>query len=112
NTIPISLSLYDAAGRESKQNLRLGPRETTRYSVRKLVQAGKLTGSYGGITISTASHAGSLDTLHFLFDEKAAFAATLKMFDHDENSKLEERDHAKTAIWTLRAPMLALSTPD
>jgi hypothetical protein len=112
NTIPISLSLYDAAGRESKQNLVLGPRETMRYGVRKLVQAAHLSSSYGGISISAASHAGSLDTLHFLFDEKAAFAAILKMFDHDENSKLEERDYAKTATWTLRAPMLALSTPD
>jgi len=111
NAIPLDLSLYDASGKMSTQKILLGARETTRYSVRKLVQAGHLTGSYGGITISTASHAGSLITLHFLFDEKAAFAAILKMFDH-QDSKLEERDYAKTGMWTLRAPMLALSNPD
>src|SRR5260370_36228759 len=34
------------------------------------------------------------------------------MFDHNPNSKSEERDFAKTGAWTLRAPMLALSNPD
>jgi len=46
------------------------------------------------------------------FDETAAFSAVLKMFDHDPNVNLEERDFAKTAVWTTRAPMLALSNPD
>jgi hypothetical protein len=112
NTIPLDLALYDASGKKSTQRVLLGLRETTRYSVRKLVQAAHIPGSYGGIKISAASHAGSLNTLHFLFDETAGFSAILKMFDYDQNSKLEERDYAKTAVWTLRAPMLALSTPD
>jgi len=111
-TLPLDLSLYDSNGRESKQKVLLGPRETTRYSIRKLILAAGLSGSYGGIKVSAASHAGSLDTLHFLFDESAAFSAILKMFDHGPNSKLEERDFAKTAVWTSRAPMLALSNPD
>lgn len=34
------------------------------------------------------------------------------MFDHDPNVKLSERDFAGTKVWTLRAPMLALSNPD
>ncbi len=34
------------------------------------------------------------------------------MFDYNPNAKLEERDYARTAAWTLRAPMLALSNPD
>jgi len=50
--------------------------------------------------------------LHFLFDETAGFSAILKMFDYNPNAKLEERDYARTAAWTLRAPMLALSNPD
>ncbi|HVS87243.1 MAG TPA: hypothetical protein VHF01_03355 [Candidatus Acidoferrum sp.] len=111
-TLPLDLSLYDATGKESKQRALLGPHETTRYSIRKLILAARLSGSYGGIKVSAASHSGSLDTVHFLFDEAAAFSAILKMFDHDPNSKLEERDFAKTAVWTLRAPMLALSNPD
>jgi hypothetical protein len=110
--IPVVLSLYDSTGKESKQNLLLGPAQTSRYSVRKLVQAAGLVGSYGGIKVSTAAHAGSLDTVHFLFDETAGFSAILKMFEYDPNTKLEERDHAKTGIWTLRAPMLALTNPD
>jgi len=111
-TIPVDLSLYDASGKNSTQKIILASRETTRYSVRKLVQAAHLGGSYGGIKVSAPSHAGSLDTLHFLFDEKAEFSVTLKMFDYNQNSNLEERDFAKTAVWTLRAPMLALANPD
>src|SRR6266478_6056747 len=110
--IPLNLSLYDASGKERKQNVLLGPGATSRYSVRQLVQAAGLAGSYGGLKISANGHAGSLDTLHFLFDESAGFSAILKMFDYDPSAKLEERDHARTATWTLRAPMLALSNPD
>jgi len=110
--LSLVLSLYDSAGRESKQQLPLGPQSTTRFSVRKLLQAAGLTGLYGGIQISAAAHAGSLDTLHFLFDEDANFSALLKMFDHFPNTKLSERDFAGTGVWTLRAPMLALANPD
>jgi len=98
NLIPLVLSLYDSTGKESKQNLLLGPLQSSRYSVRKLVQAAGLTGSYGGIKVSAAAHMGSLDTVHFLFDETAGFSAILKMFDYDPNTKLKERDHAKTGI--------------
>jgi hypothetical protein len=110
--LPVDLSLYDAAGGANRQNVLLGPHETVRYSVRKLLNAAHLTGSYGGIKVSASSHAGSLDTLHFLFDDTAGFAAILKMFDHNPNSNIEEMDFAGTGIWTLRAPMLALSNPD
>jgi hypothetical protein len=112
NILPLDLSLYDASGKQARQKVVLGPAQTTRYSIRKLILASGLTGSYGGIKISTSAHAGSLDSLHFLFDETAGFSAILKMFDYNPNAKLEERDYARTAIWTLRAPMLALSNPD
>jgi hypothetical protein len=112
NPIQLELSLFDAAGRAFIQKISLGPRQTSRFSVRRLVQLGSLTGSYGGIKISTAAHAGSLDSLHFLFDTHAGFSALLKMFDHDPNTIITERDNAKTGVWTLRAPMLALSQPD
>jgi hypothetical protein len=36
----------------------------------------------------------------------------MKMFDYNPSSRLEERDYAHTNVWTLRAPMLALSHPD
>jgi len=111
-TLSLDLSLYDASSKQARQKVLLGPAETTRYSIRKLILASGLTGSYGGIKIATSAHAGSLDSLHFLFDETAGFSAILKMFDYNPNAKLEERDYARTAIWTLRAPMLALSNPD
>jgi hypothetical protein len=106
------LSLFDASGKEFKQTLALGPRQTARYSVRTLVQSGGLAGAYGGIRISAVAHAGSLDSLHFLFDPQVGFSALMKMFDHDPNTTLSERDNAKTGVWTLRAPMLALAQPD
>jgi hypothetical protein len=112
NELPLTLSLYDASGRENKQTLLLGPSQTKRLSVRKLLQNAGVTGSYGGIKVSATAHAGSLDTLHFLFDETAGFSAILKMFDYDPQTKLQERDYAKTGVWTTRAPMLALANPD
>jgi len=112
NALPLDLSLYDANGNEQKRKVVLGPRETSRLSVRTLLVAAGITGSYGGIKVSAASRAGPLDTLHLLYDETAEFSAILKMFDHDPTTKLEERDFAKTSTWTTRAPMLALSNPD
>lgn len=106
------LSLYDASGRGFTQQVGLEPDATARYSVRQLATAGGLSGSYGGITISTDQNAGSLDTLHFLYDQTAGFSALLKMYDHNPTVTLAQRDFAKTGVWTLRAPMLALSDPD
>ena len=112
NALPLDLSLYDASGKENRQKVILGSFETSRFSLRRLVQAAGLTGSYGGIKVSAAAHASSLDTLHFLFDDTAGFSALLKMFSYDPQTKLEEHDYAVTGVWTLRAPMLALSNPD
>ncbi len=112
NPLPLDLSLYDASGKEQRQKILLGPGATSRCSVRQLVQAAGLAGSYGGLKISANAHAGSLDTLHFLYDETAGFSAILKMFDYNPATKLEERDYAKTSVWTVRAPMLALTNPD
>lgn len=112
NPLQIDLSLYDSTGKEAKQKLTLASRTTNRLSVRQLVRAAGLTGSYGGLKVYTPSHAGSLDSLHILFDEKASFSALTKMFDQSPTTTLEERDFARTKIWTLRAPMLALTHPD
>lgn len=112
NALALDLSLYDASGIENRQKVLLAPHATSRLSARSLLQSAGLAGSYGGIKISAASHAGSLDTLHFVFDTGASFSAIPKMFDHDPNAKLSERDFAGTKMWTLRAPMLALSNPD
>jgi len=112
NPLQLSLSLFDASGKASIQNLTLPPRGMNRLSVRQLVSAAKFAGSYGGIKVSATTHAGSLDTLHVLFDQDPGFSAVMKMFDYDPSAQIKERDFAKTGQWTLRAPMLALSNPD
>lgn len=108
----VDLSLYDAGGKEFKQPFRLAARQTTRYSFRDLLRSAGFTSSFGGIRVVARSHAGSLDTVHFMFDEQAGFSALLKMFDHEPHATIAQRDFAKTGQWTTRAPMLALSQPD
>jgi hypothetical protein len=110
--LQLALSLSDASGKASIQNLTLPPRGTNRVSVRQLVAAAGLAGSYGGIKVSATTHAGSLNTLHVLFDQAAGFSAVMKMFYYDPKTQMKERDYAKTGQWILRAPMLALSNPD
>jgi hypothetical protein len=112
NPLQLALSLYDAGGKATVQSLTLPPRGMNRLQVRQLVARAGLAGSYGGIKISAVTNAGSLDSLHVLFDEKAGFSAVLKMFDYDPTAQIKERDFAGTGKWTLRAPMLALSNPD
>jgi hypothetical protein len=110
--LEIDLSLFDAAGHEAKQKITLEAKATNRLSVRQLVKATGLSGTFGGIKIFATAHAGSLASLHLLFDEKASLSALMKIFDYSPSTTLEERDFAHTNVWTLRAPMLALSDPD
>jgi hypothetical protein len=112
NTLQANLSVFDASGKFCTQTITLAPRAVNRYSIRQIVAAAKLAGSYGGIKVSAATHAGSLDTLHVLFDENGGFSAVMKMFDYDPRAQIKERDYAGTGKWTLRAPMLALFNPD
>lgn len=112
NPLETNLSVSDASGKASTQTITLAPRGMARYSIRQTVAAAKLAGSYGGVRVSAVSHAGSLDTLHVLFNENGSFSAVMKMFDYDPRAQLKERDYARTGKWTLRAPMLALSNPD
>ena len=104
--------LYNASGKSWNQLLQLGARETLRLSVRDMLDAAGFDGQYGGIKVDMPRGAGSLDTVHLVYDETAGFSATLKMFDYDPRTKLAERDYASTGAWTIRAPMLALTRPD
>jgi hypothetical protein len=108
----LALNLFDASGKRSLKNVPLGPGETSRISVRTLVRESGLSGFYGGFRISTNAHAGALDALDIIFNPDTGFSALLKIFDHDPNTRMEERDYANTSQWTLRAPMLALTQPD
>lgn len=112
DALQVGVSLYDAGGKATVHSLTLPPRGMNRLPVRELVTSAGLAGSYGGLKISALNHAGSLDSVHVLFDEKVGFSAVLKMFDYDPTTQIKGRDFAGTGKWTLRAPMLALSNPD
>ena len=110
--MPMKLSLYDASGKTYTKALSLSGRAVMRLSVRQLISEGNLGGSYGGIQVHALAHARALDTLHVIYDEDAGFSALLKMFDHDPAANIFQRDFGKKGVWTIHAPMLALSHPD
>jgi len=64
-----TLTLFDAKGNGSAQQIVLKPKATVRNSVREMVQKAGLTGAYGGFKIDVKSKVGSLDTAYLLFDE-------------------------------------------
>jgi hypothetical protein len=105
------LTLYGSSGKAWRQALKLGPRETTRLSVRSLVQQGGLAGSFGGISLDAGPRAADLDSAHFVYDETTGFLALMKMFDRNTNATLSERSLTNSQ-WTIRAPMLPLMNPD
>jgi hypothetical protein len=107
-----TLILRDAAGNSSRQKLALASRQTTRLSVRSLLQKAGLTGTYGGVTIDVPKSAWALDTAHVVYDELGGSSQVMKMFDHDPKALREERTQGGLKDWTIRAPMLALSHPD
>jgi len=106
------VTIYDASGVPVRQPITLGARQTRRLSVRSLLQQGNLTGNYGGIEVGTAQGAGFIDIAHFVFDEVAGFGAIMKTFERHPDSKFEERSWGGVKQWTIRAPMLALTSPD
>jgi hypothetical protein len=110
--VNVSLALYDSDGSALRQKLRLGARQIQRFSVRSLLQQSGLRGSYGGIKIEAVGGAGSLNSVHFIFDELIGFGAIMKMFNHDPATTLLSHSFGGVKEWTTRAPMLALSDPD
>lgn len=106
------LFLYDAAGKSWHRDIPLGPRQTVRLVAGDLVKTAGLSGTYGGITFQIAERSGSVDTVHFVYDETNGFSALMKMFDHDPSVTLEERAFLGNSAWTTWAPMFALQNPD
>jgi hypothetical protein len=111
SAVDANLILYDPSGKAWQHKLTLGARQTVRLSVRSLLQQSGLTGSFGGIKIDASKGAGYLDSAHFVYDESSGFLALMKMFDHHPNATLTERSLTDKQ-WTIRAPMLALTSPD
>ena len=110
--LPLRLSISAENGDQDTREIVLASRETKRLSVGSIVRKSGFKGTYGGISIAPESNGRSLDSLHVAFNEQDAFSATLKMFDYDPTVTPGERDYNGSGLWTLRAPMLALSTPD
>ena len=78
-----------------------------------MVQKAGLIGAYGGFKIDVKSKIGSLDTAYLLFDEEVGFSARMKTFDRNPQGKIPQHlDIPEAKIWTTRAPMLALASPD
>jgi hypothetical protein len=71
-----TLYLYDSTGKPWSEPVKLGPAQTQRFSVRDLVRQAGFTGDFGGIRIEMASGAGSLDSVHILYNEPSGFSAT------------------------------------
>jgi hypothetical protein len=102
--VTANLSISDASGKAARQNLALPPAHTLRLDLRDITQAAGLTGQQGGLTVSFAKGAANINASHIVFDETTGLATIMKTFDHDPTEA--PRQH------TVRAPMMALSTPD
>jgi hypothetical protein len=105
------LTLYEFDGKSLRKKLTLGPRQTTRLSVLSLVKQGGLVGSFGGISIDAGPRAADFDSAHFMYDEANGFLALMKMFDRDSDAAVGQRSLTNLQ-WTIRAPMLPLTSPD
>jgi hypothetical protein len=107
-----TLSLFDAGGKRWSTSLPVAPHQTQRMSVGDLLLKAGLSGSYGGIELDAPASAASLNGVHFMYDEANKFWASLEMFSRDPNATIRRRTGTDAKQWTLRAPMLALRSPD
>jgi hypothetical protein len=107
-----TLSLSDASGKRWSEALVLAPRQTMRMATSELLQKAGLSGTYGGISFEVPALASAVDGVHFMYNEAAKFSASLEMSRRDPNSTLLERAGKNAKQWIMRAPMLALRTPD
>ncbi len=105
-----TLSLFDSNGKQWSQPLSLAPRQTQRMALGDLLLKTGLSGNYGGISLDVPTSA--VDSVHFMYDETKQFSTSLEMFSRDPSATLQQRAGSDTRQWTMRAPMLALSTPD
>jgi len=90
----------------------LAQHQTLRMAMGDLLRKAGLSGSYGGVSFEVPASASAVDGLHFMYNEAAKFSASLEMFRRDPNATLRERAGKDAKQWTIRAPMLALRTPD
>ncbi len=100
----VTLVLFDSQGREGHaSDVLLAPRQTARIDLPAVIRKAGITGSYGGLCVRYPKPA-EVYPEQFAFDESSGFSALMKLFDHYSNDA--------PSLVTLRAPMIALSTPD
>jgi hypothetical protein len=109
--INATLSLFDASGKQWSVSLPFAPYRTLRFSVSDLLQKAGLSGSYGGIKLDVPAST-ALNGVHFMYDEGSKFSEVLAMSPRDPTATVRERTGTDAKQWTMRAPMLALSSPD
>lgn len=100
----IDTVLFDSAGKRYVTSAQLGPRQTLRYSGRELVTASGLLGTVGGVRVVVKKGSQSVFVTHIAYDTSSGFSALLKTFEDNPSDAIEPI--------TLRAPMMALSSPD
>ena len=94
----------DAIGHSYETTVKLSPGQTDRLDLRTLTRGAGTYNVMGGLTVSITKGAGSLIVSHIVFDESTGLSALMKTFERNTKDAPEEH--------TLRAPMLALVTPD
>ena len=100
----MKLSLYDGSGAAYEQQIGLGPRQMRRFSIRELTMQAGFTANSGGLRIAVDRGSESLYAAQIDFDDTTGFSALLRMFERDPAEKVRQI--------TLRAPMMALASPD
>jgi hypothetical protein len=98
------LTWFGANGRSRERLEPLGPRQTRRIDVRSAITRAKIKSSFGGLQLSVTDHVGAIQLQHIMFDEIAGFSAIMRTAPHELTGKVTSH--------TLRAPMVALTTPD
>jgi len=82
----------------------VGPRQTQRVDMGVVTRKVEPTNAMGGLSINIAHSAGSIIVSHIVFDQTNGLSATMKTFERDPGDPSEQH--------TMRAPMMALATPD
>jgi hypothetical protein len=100
----MNLILYNQAGVDFKRQFALAPRQMRRFSIRELVTEAHLSDESGGLRIEVQKGSESVYAAEIAFDETTGFSALLRMFERNPEDKIRQV--------TLRAPMMALSSPD
>lgn len=96
-----TLTVSDASGKQSKQSLTLGPRQTRRLSTSDLISKAGLSGNYGGVSFALQSPTDAVNAVHFLYDEVSKFSTSLDLSNRYPQMSLRERAGPDAIHWTM-----------